>query len=114
MQVVLNIIKNAEDNFIEKNIQNGYIKIETYLEDQQYHIKITDNGGGIPSNIIDNIFDPYFSTKDEKNGTGLGLYMSKMMIEDHMNGALDAYNTDNGVCFDILLKKTFKKDEVVA
>jgi len=95
MQVFLNILKNAQDNFIENSIKNPYIKIAT----ENRRILIYDNGGGIPENIIDKIFDPYFSTKDEKNGTGLGLYMSKTIIEEHHNGKLTAKNIDEGVCF---------------
>jgi signal transduction histidine kinase len=105
MQVILNILKNAEDNFIEKGIQNPTIKIETLSDEKEHIIKITDNGGGIPKDILPNIFDPYFSTKDEKNGTGLGLYMSKIIIEDHHKGKFKATNIENGVCFEIRFKK---------
>ena len=97
MQVILNILKNSQDNFLEKNTENPTIKIITY----DYSIEICDNGGGIPENTIDKIFDPYYSTKDEKNGTGLGLYMSKIIIEDHHHGKIKAENTDDGVCFKI-------------
>jgi PAS domain S-box-containing protein len=95
MQVVLNILKNAQDNFREKKIKNPKILIST--DDSSLYI--CDNGGGIPEDIIDKIFDPYFSTKDEKNGTGLGLYMSKMIIDAHHNGTLSVQNKDDGVCF---------------
>ena len=95
MQVILNILKNAQDNFKEKSIKNPYIKIVT--EDRT--IAICDNGGGIPEDIIEKIFEPYFSTKGEKNGVGLGLYMSKTIVEKHHNGKLSAENTDDGVCF---------------
>ena len=95
MHVILNILKNAEDNFKEKHIENPYIKIST----KNRTICISDNGGGIPEEIIEKIFDPYFTTKDEKNGTGLGLYMSKTIIEEHHNGKLYAKNVDDGVCF---------------
>jgi len=99
MQVILNILKNAQDNFIEKNIQDRQIIIGTH----DNTINIYDNGGGIDPDIIDNIFDPYFSTKDDKNGTGIGLYMSKLIIEDHHHGTLKAENIDEGVCFTIIL-----------
>ena len=97
IQVVLNILKNAEDTFEEKNIENPYIKITT----KDRVLSICDNGGGIPEDIIEKIFDPYFSTKDEKNGTGLGLYMSKIIVEEHHNASLEAKNEEKGVCFKI-------------
>ena len=97
-QVLLNLIKNAEDVLVENNIQNPYIKITT----NDNILTVCDNGGGIPSNIIDKIFDPYFSTKD-LNGTGLGLYMSKTIIEEHCNGTLSVHNEKDGACFTITL-----------
>ncbi|MEN8303143.1 MAG: HAMP domain-containing sensor histidine kinase [Campylobacterota bacterium] len=99
MQVVLNILKNSQDNFKEKNIK--YPQIRITIQDRS--ISIYDNGGGIPEDIIEKIFDPYFSTKDEKNGTGLGLYMSKIIVEEHHNGKLEVENKDDGVCFSIEL-----------
>ena len=95
MQVVLNILKNAQDNFQKKDIKAPYIKIRT----KNSTIEICDNGGGIPEDIKEQIFDPYFSTKDEKSVTGLGLYMSKTIIEKHHKGILDVENRDDGVCF---------------
>jgi signal transduction histidine kinase len=103
MQVILNILSNSKDNFIEKNIKSRKIIITTNKVEDSYSIKFCDNGGGIDENIIKNIFDPYFSTKDEKKGTGLGLYMSKIIVENHHNGILLAKNTENGVCFEIIL-----------
>ena len=105
MQVLLNILKNAEDNFIEESSIKKNIKIKTYQEDEMWIITIFDNGGGIPEDILQNIFDPYFSTKDEKNGTGLGLYMSKIIVEEHNGGKLNVYNIDDGVTFKIILSK---------
>ncbi len=104
-QVVLNLIKNAEDALIENNIENGHIKISTYTENDTYVLKVSDNAGGIPKDIIDKIFDPYFSTKIKKDGTGLGLYMSKIIIEEHCDGTLHASNDDNGAVFKIYIDK---------
>jgi signal transduction histidine kinase len=106
MQVVLNLFKNSQDNFNEKNIKNKIIKIKTF----DNTLSICDNGGGIEEKIIDNIFDPYFSTKDEKNGSGLGLYMSKIIVDEHHKGSLNVKNTDDGVCFEIVLDKITDKD----
>ncbi|MEA2112140.1 MAG: HAMP domain-containing sensor histidine kinase [Campylobacterota bacterium] len=114
MQVILNILKNAEDNFIEKDIKNPKVNISTYLINDIYTIEISDNGGGVPQEIVSNIFDPYFSTKSEKNGTGLGLYMSKIMVEEHHSGTLSLLNTEGvqeesiGACFKIELKGALK------
>ena len=104
MQVFLNILKNAQDNFKEKKIENPKIHIVTKDTDDGVLVNIIDNGGGIPNDILPKIFEPYFSSKYEKNGTGLGLYMSKIIIEDHHNGNLEASNIDNGACFTIKIK----------
>jgi signal transduction histidine kinase len=105
IQVILNILKNSEDNFIEKEMDEKKVTIKTY-EDKKYQIiDIEDNGGGIKEELLPKIFDPYFSTKESKNGTGLGLYMSKMIIEDHHNGKLEVQNTNNGVIFKIKILK---------
>jgi len=103
MQVILNILKNSEDTFTENNTLNPQIHIETSYNNSKYTISISDNGGGIPKNILGQIFDPYFSTKDKKNGTGIGLYMSKIMIEEHHKGYLNVLNTEDGACFEIEL-----------
>jgi len=103
MQVILNILKNAQDNFREKHIENPKIFLSCEDRGSSVIVKICDNGGGINETLIENIFDPYYSTKNEKNGTGLGLYMSKIIIEEHHNGKLNVYNTQEGVCFEITL-----------
>jgi len=100
---IINIIKNAEDVLVEKKVKNPTIKIKTYELKDRVVLQISDNGGGIDDNIIDKIFDPYFSTKTKKSGTGLGLYMSKIIIEDHCHGLLNVSNNDNGSVFEIML-----------
>jgi len=103
-QVILNIIRNAEDIIIERKISPGKIDIRVYFDKDKCVIEIEDNAGGIKEDIIDKIFDPYFTTKDEKNGTGLGLYMSKQIVRDRLKGELIAYNGRNGAVFKIELK----------
>ncbi len=105
MQVLLNLIKNADDILIEKETLNQEIIIKTYDSEEYAILEVHDNGGGIPNDILENIFDPYFSTKLEKNGTGLGLYMSKIIIEEHCGGLLTASNNPDGACFQIKLHK---------
>jgi len=105
MQVFLNLLKNSQDCFRDnKSIKNPYIYIETIETEQGVDILFTDNGGGISTDIIEHIFDPYFSTKLENVGTGLGLSMSKTIIEKHHKGTLKVNNTDDGVLFVIGLK----------
>jgi len=98
-QVILNLIKNAEDVLIERGVENPQIIIET----EGNTLRVIDNAGGIPEEIMEKIFDPYFSTKTKKDGTGLGLYMSKTIVEEHCNGILHVYNNEMGACFEIIL-----------
>ena len=98
-QVLLNIIKNAEDALVANNIADPKISITINCNT----LEIEDNGGGIEESIITKIFDPYFSTKTQKDGTGLGLYMSKMIIHEHCNGTLEVQNTPQGALFSIKL-----------
>ncbi len=102
-QVVLNLIKNAEDVLLDKQTVDPTIKIVTYTKKDKYILEVSDNGGGVPEEIIDNIFDPYFSTKEGKDGTGLGLYMSKTIIENHCDGLLSIENGSYGAIFKIAL-----------
>lgn len=99
-QVLLNIINNAKNKIIaQKNGQNIKINIET--KDDQTQIRINDDGGLINEDIIDFIFDPYFTTN--KYGTGLGLYMAKVIIEEKMNGKINVYNYLDDVVFSIIV-----------
>jgi signal transduction histidine kinase len=108
----LNLIKNAEDILIENKISKPIIGIKIInTKDFKYNkLIITDNAGGIPENIISNIFDPYFSTKKEKDGTGLGLYMSKIIIEEHCRGKISVINDQQGAVFIVALPKISKND----
>jgi PAS domain S-box-containing protein len=98
-QVILNLIKNAEDALLEKEIASPHIVIEIERET----LKVKDNAGGIPEDIMPRIFDPYFSTKLQKDGTGLGLYMSKIIVEEHCGGTLSVENGEKGAVFTITL-----------
>jgi len=109
-QVIVNLINNSQDAIIEKKIDNGFIQISTYEDEKYAIIEINDNATGIPEDVIKSIFDPYFSTKKTKDGTGLGLYMSKIIIEDHCNGELLVSNNDFGALFTIKILKEEKVD----
>lgn len=95
IQVFINILRNAIEKFIENKIENRVIEITAKQIGKKVQISFKDNAGGISSDVIDKIFEPYFSTKLEKNGTGLGLYMSKLMIEKHHDGTLSV-KSENG------------------
>jgi len=101
-QVLINILQNAIDAFAETS-SNKEINISTYKTDTYTFILIEDNAGGIETKVLPHIFEPYFSTKDEKNGTGLGLYMSKLIIEEHCDGEITAANGEKGAKFCIQL-----------
>ena len=103
-QVLMSIIKNAHDAILEHKIEEGTIWIEAHEENDFVTLSIEDNAGGIKSEIIEKIFDPYFSTKQEKNGTGLGLYMSKMIIEQHCHGTIVVSNSQRGAKFTLTFK----------
>jgi signal transduction histidine kinase len=110
MQSVLNILKNAKDNLVEQNIENPMIAVIGYEYDDRQIIDIVDNGGGISEDDLDKIFQPYFSTKSEKKGTGIGLYITKVMIEEKCGGELKVENIENGVRFSIILPIVNKED----
>ena len=103
IHVIINILKNAQDKFLEKKIQNARIEIETLDLENSVKIDVYDNGGGIKKENLDIIFEPYFSTKKEKNGTGIGLYMSKIIVEKNHKGKIYATNIKEGICFSIII-----------
>ncbi len=92
LQVVINVLNNAKDALKEHRETNRLIFVSTYKEDNNAVISIKDNAGGISEKIIDKIFDPYFTTKHNSQGTGLGLYMSYQIITNRFNGKIIATN----------------------
>ena len=104
-QVLMNILTNSKDAIElkkEKDIE-GEINIKLVKKEQSFRISLSDNGGGIDEKIIKKIFNPYFTTKFEDQGTGIGLYMSKTIIEQFHDGKINAYNQNDGCCFEISL-----------
>ena len=102
-QVIINIINNAKDAIIENNIENSFVKLKCIKDDGIIRITIQDNAGGIPEHIMPRIFEPYFTTKGNSNGTGLGLHMSHSIITKNMNGKLYVKNDNDGANFYIEL-----------
>ena len=98
LHILLNLITNARDALNEIDKQDKKIFINAYTKDNYLYIEIEDNAGGIDKNIIDRIFEPYFTTKGPQ-GIGLGLYMSKRMAKERLNGDIFVKNTDKGAKF---------------
>jgi len=109
-QVIINIINNAIDVLIEKDVDNKSIEISLENHDEEYvTVAIEDNAGGIEKDILPKIFDPYFTTKHQSVGTGIGLYMSYDIIVNHMKGKLYAQNTQKGAKFFIKIPMEKRK-----
>jgi C4-dicarboxylate-specific signal transduction histidine kinase len=102
-QALLNILSNATDVLVERNVAEPRIGINIFRADNRSVVTITDNGGGISTDVMPRIFDPYFTTKEKMQGTGIGLYMSKIIIEQNMEGSLTALNVEGGVAFSIVV-----------
>jgi len=103
IQVMINLINNAKDALVENRETDRKIHICCYVENERMLLAVKDNAGGVPQEIIDQVFDPYFTTKEEGKGTGIGLYMSKMIIEENMKGKLEVANENHGAIFKISL-----------
>ncbi len=103
LQVMLNILNNARDILEERQTQNPRVTVAMMQHDDHIAITICDNGGGIPSGVIDKVFEPYFTTKHQSIGTGIGLYMSKKIMTEHFRGDLNVINGEEGACFTLTL-----------
>ncbi|MBF0537145.1 MAG: PAS domain S-box protein [Nitrospirae bacterium] len=110
VQALLNIIRNAQDAIVQRQRQEPIITLTCRDGDGFAALDIQDNAGGVPEGIIDKIFEPYFTTKDDSTGTGLGLYMSKMIIERHCSGELSVTNKGQGACFTIRLPYNIEEE----
>jgi C4-dicarboxylate-specific signal transduction histidine kinase len=110
-QVIVNLLSNAKDILMERRISQPTITITARKNyNDVITISVKDNGGGIPEAIMDKIYDPYFTTKEEGKGTGIGLYMSKMIVENNMSGKLRTFNDVEGANFVI---EIFNKNNIV-
>jgi len=98
-QVILNLLTNAKDAIVQNKIESGEIQIDILVSNKKSIVSICDNAGGIKEEIIEKIFDPYFTTKDKSSG--IGLYMSKIIIHSHFKGDLKVINLSKGACFTV-------------
>jgi signal transduction histidine kinase len=105
-QVIMNILNNAKDVLIENKIDEPWIKLDLFNKANKIIITIEDNGGGISNDVLPHIFEPYFTTKHQSQGTGLGLHMSYRIISESLNGKIWAENTEQGAIFLIELPLT--------
>ena len=110
-QVLTVILDNAKDILVHNKIMNPMIKIQIKQSEKCDHIIICDNGGGVRDDIKEKIFEPYFTTKHKRQGSGIGLYMSKIIIEESLGGELKINNSDKGACFEIILIKEENENE---
>ncbi|MGM0534390.1 MAG: sensor histidine kinase, partial [Campylobacterota bacterium] len=95
-QVLLNIISNSKDAIVDNGYKNGTIQITTDADDKK--ITVCDSGGGVDEATLPRIFEPYFTTKDQGKGTGIGLHMTRIIVVEHMGGTIRAFNTPEGLC----------------
>lgn len=112
-QVFLNLLTNSKDALMENKVEKKFVKIRAYTDRHMHVVEVVDNAGGIKKEVMDKIFDPYFTTKHQSQGTGIGLYISKDIIEKHLKGLITVFNETNefagekytGACFKIALPK---------
>ena len=102
--VLFNILNNARDAILESNVEQKLIQIRGWLADGNVLLEIMNRGNPIPKETFENLFEPYFTTKNERDGTGIGLYISKIIIEQRMNGHIELENVFMGVCCKICVK----------
>jgi signal transduction histidine kinase len=109
-QVIIILLSNAKDAIMGRDVDNPRINVEICeTMDDKIEVSISDNAGGIPVEIIDRIFEPYFTTKHQAQGTGIGLYMAKEIIERQMGGKLSVENAELGARFTIMMKKVLSE-----
>ncbi len=106
-QVLINIFNNSKDAILRKKRNGGFIRVGVeHMGKDSAMITITDNGGGASEEIINRAFEPYFTTKEKKDGTGIGLYMSKMIVENSMEGSIRMESIPHGMKTEITLQVT--------
>lgn len=109
-QVVINLLNNAKDALCVRKQPQKYVNVKVQKDGEFALISISDNGGGIDEGIVDKIFEPYFTTKHSAQGTGIGLYMSRLII-DRFKGKIEIINKKDGACFTLRLPRERDEDE---
>lgn len=104
-QIVMVLLNNAQDALLDRNVFNAKVEIISCKTEEGYSITVRDNAGGITKSVQQKIFEPYYTTKHQSQGTGLGLFMARKMIEERYNGRLQVKNCEKGSCFTIELTK---------
>jgi PAS domain S-box-containing protein len=107
-QVLLNLVNNAREAILAHHVEHGRITVRAGCVGEWVELTVGDNGGGIPDDILPKVFDPYFTTKEK--GSGIGLYMSKMIVEGHMGGRVFAHNSGDGAEFVVTIPRGAGKD----
>ena len=105
LQVMVNLINNAKDAIVEHHVEKGVIELKASMQEGEIVIEVNDNGGGMDEASMSRLAEPYFSTKNEKNGTGLGLYMSRVIAQKHLGGRLEWANRNDGASFRLFIPK---------
>jgi C4-dicarboxylate-specific signal transduction histidine kinase len=103
--VLINILVNARDVLGESMQKKKLITLEPYMQGDDCYINVVDNGGGIEDVIMESIFDLHFTTKKQGKGTGIGLYMSKKIANEFLNGDIVVENCNDGAKFSIILRE---------
>ncbi|QSZ41376.1 GHKL domain-containing protein [Sulfurimonas aquatica] len=104
-QIIIVLLNNAKDALLNRNTYNAKIELELTENESEYLIAICDNAGGITKSVMSKIFEPYYTTKHKSQGTGLGLYMAKKILNERLDGSLNVKNQNDGSCFYIALPK---------
>ncbi len=105
-QIIIVLLTNAKDALLDRNTFEAKVEMVLVKEEGYFVIKISDNAGGITKSVIQKIFEPYYTTKHQSVGTGLGLFMARKIIQERHKGTLEVKNRDSGSCFTIKLKET--------
>ena len=107
-QIIIVLLNNSKDALLDRNVFKAKIQVEILYENSEFIIKISDNAGGITKSVMQKIFEPYYTTKHKSQGTGIGLFMARKIIQEQYLGSLTVRNVENGTEFSITLPEVNK------